>query len=385
VFRFTITARAARDLSRIEMLSGEFDLRTPTPRQWMGRLRRELEAEAVAASTAIEGVAVTVEEVVRILAGDKPSAVSPVDAGLVLGYRDAMTYAVRRADDPDFTWHPELVKAIHDRAMGAQRSASPGRFRDRPVWLAGRHGTAIFEPPDADSVAGLVAETCGFAATASVPAPVLAALVHVSMAAIHPFVDGNGRTARVLASLAMFRGGYRLPEFTTLEEWWGSHQRDYYAAFRVLGDLWDPNVDVTRFVEVHVGAQRAQAEALKLRHATEREIWIALESIAAEELGMAPRAVEALYDAFFGRTVTNRYYRAIADVCVTTASADLGRLVASGLVLGVGKGRSQTYRGTFALLARVASATGSRVIAADATLEQQRAEVLRGVAERSWG
>ena len=194
----------------------------------------------------------------------------------------------------------------------------------------------------------------------------------------------HARVSRIVASLAMYRGGYRLAEFTSLEEWWGSHRRDYYASFRALGDHWDPNADVTRFVEAHVHAQRLQAEALKLRQATEREIWIALESIATEELGMAPRAAEAMYDAFFGRTITNRYYRSVADVSVTTAGADLGRLVASALIASQGKGRSRTYTGTFALLARVASATGSFVVAADATMDQQRAEVLQGIAGRSW-
>jgi Fic family protein len=384
MFRYTINDRIARDLQRIERLRDDFDHRIPTPRQWMGRLRRELEAEAVAASTSIEGVPVTVNEVVRVLAGDRPASVSPVDAGLVLGYRDAMEYVLRRADDPAFTWHPELILAIHDRAMGAERSAAPGRFRERAVWVANGQGAVIFQPPIADAVPTLVADACEFAQSSDLPAPVLAGLMHASVAGIHPFADGNGRVARIVASLAMYRGGYRTAEFTSLEEWWGSHRRDYYASFHALGDRWDPDADVTWFVQVHVDAQRSQAEALKLRQATEREIWIALESIAAEELGMAPRAAEALYDAFFGRTITNRYYRSIADVSVTTASADLGRLVASGLITGQGKGRSQTYTGTFALLARVASATGSFVAAADLTMDQQRAEVLRGVAGRSW-
>jgi Fic family protein len=46
----------------------------------------------------------------------------------------------------------------------------------------------------------------------------------VAVAAIHPFRDGNGRVARVVASLAMYRGGFNLPEFTSLEEWWGRHR-----------------------------------------------------------------------------------------------------------------------------------------------------------------
>lgn len=69
------------------------------PRVWASRLRRELEAEAVAASTSMEGVPVIVDEVRRILAGQSPTEVRPEDQALVEGYRQAMEFVLRRADD----------------------------------------------------------------------------------------------------------------------------------------------------------------------------------------------------------------------------------------------------------------------------------------------
>src|SRR3990170_730824 len=83
------------------------DYRGPLPGGWAGRLRRDLEAEAVAASTSMEGVPVTVEEVRRILAGDRPAEVREEDAALVEGYVDAMGFVLRRADDPAFRWDRE--------------------------------------------------------------------------------------------------------------------------------------------------------------------------------------------------------------------------------------------------------------------------------------
>src|SRR6266581_9184495 len=75
------------------------DYRGPLPRAWEGRLRRDLETEAVAASTIMEGVPVTVEEVRRVLAGDQSVDVRNEDRLLVEGYRDAMNFILRRADD----------------------------------------------------------------------------------------------------------------------------------------------------------------------------------------------------------------------------------------------------------------------------------------------
>src|SRR2546423_467664 len=80
------------------------DIKGAFPRLWPGRLRRDLEAQAVAASTSMEGVPVTVDEVRRVLAGDPSTDVRPGDARLVRGYRDAMGFALRRADDVNFRW-----------------------------------------------------------------------------------------------------------------------------------------------------------------------------------------------------------------------------------------------------------------------------------------
>ncbi len=66
-------AKAVLDLAgELDRWKTQLDYRGPIPRAWAGRLRRDLEAEAVAASTSMEGVPVTVEEVHRILAGDRP-------------------------------------------------------------------------------------------------------------------------------------------------------------------------------------------------------------------------------------------------------------------------------------------------------------------------
>jgi Fic family protein len=360
VYRWHLTPGIEADLARIEELRLQLD-RATLPRRWAGRLRRELEAASTAASTSMEGVPVTVDEVRRILAGDSPADVKDADRRLVEGYRDAMSYVLRRADDPAFAWRDELILALHDKVLGGSYTLGAGRLRGGQVFVA-VPGTdhETYRPPTADEVPGLVRELADFAQDQSghLSAPVLAALVHIGLAGIHPFKDGNGRTARVLASLAMYRGGYTRPEFTSLEEWWGTHKTGYYGAFACLGAEWDPAADVTGFVEAHVSAQRLQVDALSLREATQRQLWTLLEDIATEDLGMPPRAADALYDAFFGRDVTNRYYRLLGDVSAATATNDLARLEASGLLRAQGGGRSRSYTGAARLLEVVARAGG---------------------------
>ncbi|MBI2202806.1 MAG: hypothetical protein HYU41_02975 [Candidatus Rokubacteria bacterium] len=82
-------AGAAQDLtSELDRWKSLLDYRGPFRRAWAGRLRRDLEAEAVAASTSMEGVPVTIEQVHHILVGDRPAETREQDAALVRGYRD---------------------------------------------------------------------------------------------------------------------------------------------------------------------------------------------------------------------------------------------------------------------------------------------------------
>ncbi len=96
------------------------------------------------------------------------------------------------------------------------------------------------------------------------------------MAAVHPFRDGNGRAARVCASLALYRGEFKRPELTSLEEWWGRHLDDYYAAFECLGGEFDPSADVTSFLVAHLEAQLHEVRSLDNREKVGRQIWTAL-------------------------------------------------------------------------------------------------------------
>lgn len=171
-------------------------------------------------------------------------------------------------------------------------------------------------------------------------------------AAIHPFQDGNGRVCRVLASLATYRGGFKRKEFTSLEEWWGRHLENYYAAFHCLGNEFDATVDVTSFMETHARAQLSQIRALDLRERIEGRIWEALDEVV-ERTSLQPRLVNALWDAFFGRTVTPAYYIPLADVSRATATNDLAATVSAGLLESCGGGRSRHYVAAADLFQRV--------------------------------
>lgn len=356
---FPYDPAAAREACHeIDEWRARLDRAGALPRRWAGSLRRDLRAEAVAASVGMEQVPVTVDEVRRILAGDRPSSVAPEDAALVLGYRHAMEFVLRRADDPGFRWSRELIVGLHDHVVGGNYALGAGRLATGQRWVVDhRTGREVFVPPPAEGVPNLVDRVCTRMEAGHEHAAMGSAWIHVTTAAIHPFRDGNGRVCRVLASLAMYQGGFQRSPFTSLEEWWGRHLGEYYAAFACLGPAFDEGADVTPFVVAHVGAQLSQVRALDLRQKVERRIWEALEAVV-EDARLQPRVVNAAWDAFFERDVTPAYYIPLADVSRATATNDLAAAVAAGLLEPRGGGRSRRYVAGPALHEHVASILG---------------------------
>jgi Fic family protein len=354
------------------------DYRGPLPRASEGRLRRDLEVEAVAASTIMEGVNVTVEEVRRILAGERPPDVPNDQLELVEGYRDAMSFVLRRADDPAFSWDKGLIAGLHDRVLAGRHSLGAGSLRtERPAFVTNHlTGEQVFLPPSGDQVPVLVDELCARMKEGHIHAAIAAAWVHVAVAAIHPFRDGNGRSARILSSLAMYREGFKRPEFTSLEEWWGRHLGDYYELFNCLGTEFDRSADVTPFIMGHIDAQLSQVHALDVTLRARQQIWTAVEE-SAEDARLDRRLANALWDAFFGREVTAGYYRSLADVSPATATNDLAAAVASGLLRAVGQRRGRRYFAGNELFSSVAESLFIELNSLDEAREQIIGELSR--------
>ncbi len=351
-------AALAEECAEIDEWKRRLDQRGALPRSWIGQLRRDLETEQIAASTIMEQVPVTVDEVRRILAGAATPNVSDEDRALVLGYREAMGFVLRQTDDETFYWDRSLVANLHDRVLGGRFSLGAGHLREGQVFIVDHQsGREIFRPPPPKQLPLLLDRALRRMSGLRAHPAIRSAWLHVAVAAVHPFPDGNGRTSRVLASAAMYRGGFRLPEFTSLEEWWGRHLPDYYGAFRCLGETFDGGCDVTPFLDVHVRAQLSQVRALDLRQRAEGQIWNAIENLLGEKR-LPERLASAVWETFFGREVSAGYYRLVAEVSAASATNDLARAMAAGLVTGVGERRGRRYLPGPGLYPLVASELG---------------------------
>lgn len=212
-------------------------------------------------STRIEGNRLTLAEAEEVVRGREVQfAGRQRDVKEVDNYWHAMLQveAWGREKTPVTEAMIRKLHAIVER--GPRRKVSEYRIIQNVVADSRSRGI-VYLPPEAKDVRKLMADMVEWicqAEQAEVPTPVIAGLAHYQFVTIHPFMDGNGRTARLLATLILHRGGLGLRGFYSLEEY---HARDittYYAQLSTHPhhNYYEGRADVnlTPWVEYFTGA-----------------------------------------------------------------------------------------------------------------------------------
>lgn len=229
---YTITAGVARDLMAMERIRAEL-MHARLPPTVEAELRRQARVRSTHHSTRIEGNRLTLEETARAVADGKASFHGRSrDVREVRNYWNALLRVEEWAEGGRAPDEP-LIRRLHALVeKGPRAKATPYRTGQNAV-RDGASGALVYLPPEAVDVpalmAGLVA-WIGKAERDGVPVPLIAGLAHYQFVTIHPYYDGNGRTARLLATFLLHRGGYGLNGFLSVEEFHARDLEGYYEA-----------------------------------------------------------------------------------------------------------------------------------------------------------
>jgi Fic family protein len=341
-----LTEQEAAVIKRIDAARQRLDyaLRS-SPRRWTGLLRRATFARAIQGSNSIEGYNVTFEDAIAAAEGEEPLDAARETWAAVTGYRNAMTYVLQLADDPNFVHSEGLLRSLHFMMLSYDLSKHPGRWRPGPIYVRREpSGEIVYEGPDAGLVSGLMADLVE-ALNAKDGASVMtrAAMGHLNLVMIHPFSDGNGRMARALQTLVLAREGILAPQFCSIEEYLGRNTPDYYA---VLGEVgagsWHPERDARPWIRFCLTAHYRQAMTLLRRTRETERMWAELEREVTRRQ-LPERVIFALADATTGLAVRSSTYRSAAEVSAQVASRDLKMLVDQKLLLPHGEKRGRSY------------------------------------------
>lgn len=335
-----------RVLDRIENLRQRLSYSLSQPQRWSGILRRNALARAIRGSNSIEGYNVSVEDAIAAAERDAPLEADRATWLEISGYRDALTYVLQLANDPNFTYSAGLINGLHFMMLQHDLSKNPGRWRPGPVSVVDETKKAIvYEAPDAELVPGLMRELIEWLNSSKSGAPVLvkAAMAHLNLVMVHPFSDGNGRMGRCLQTLVLARDGVLAPQFSSIEEYLGRNTHDYYAVLAEVGaGSWHPERDAESWIRFNLTAHFRQAATLLRRNRELHRLWDAIEMEVAGR-NLPERVMFALADAALGHRVRNSTYRNAAEVSNNLASRDLKLLVDQGLLVPLGQKRGRVY------------------------------------------
>lgn len=309
------------------------------PVRWHLRRDTYLRHAAIGASIRIEGNSLSNEQTDALLQGE------PVRASLVhrveaRNYDAALGLAANFAQDNAFEWQELVIRLINGAVMRDLEDDTQGRYRDGPVGVGN-----VFQAPDHRAVPGLMGSLVDWLRTPGVHPLVRTALLHLNLVAIHPWFNGNGRSARILSQLELMRI-VRAPELISIEPELERQHATYFERIReALGPSYAPDRHSTsEWVNWYVGLHTARLEeGQRLNQATILDVMTIMRALElrGEPLDWGPVIHVAAFGPFVTRAIRDAY-----DNSPSAARALAARLVTAGWIVPLGATRGRHYVGT---------------------------------------
>ncbi len=191
-------------------------------------LRMYIRKDATSSSQ-IEGTEATMINAIE--AESKTSDKLPKDVNDILHYIDALNYGMKRLEDLPIS--NRFICEVHKKLMHGARTShysDPGNFRQSQNWIGGTTpANARFVPPSVHAMKSALTDLEKFFHTEDVFLPIIkAGLIHAQFETIHPFLDGNGRTGRILITLFLWIEELLKKPVLFLSDYFKKHQKIYY-------------------------------------------------------------------------------------------------------------------------------------------------------------
>jgi len=184
-----------------------------------------------ASSSQIEGTMATMIDAIEAEA--KIIENVPEDVDDILHYIKALNYGIKRMKGDNFPLALRFIKELHKELLDKARSthfSDPGEFRKSQNWIGGtRPDNARFVPPPVEDMNRAISDLENFINKEdTVPVAIKAGLIHAQFETIHPFLDGNGRTGRMLITFYLWKEGFLEKPVLFLSAYFKKHQKIYY-------------------------------------------------------------------------------------------------------------------------------------------------------------
>jgi len=313
--------------------------------KWEAKLRRQALLRNTHSSTAIEGNKLSFEQV-ESLADGKDVIATNKDKQEVLNYIEALEKIPTLAEKSKMKTADllNIHRIITKDVM--QNTTDSGVFRNRQVFVGKRIfvGTTFKEvveymPPKTEEVPQLIREFIDWLnldkAWENNPV-LLAGIAHYEIARIHPFIDGNGRTARLFATLILCLSGFDHRRIFALDDYYDRDRQAYYAALKTAQQN---NGDITEWLEYFTGGVVYSVEEVKnavLKIGSKKKSNQA-------QIALTPKQMQIVEYINIHGKVANKDLQNLFKISAQAVHKELTKLIELKVIRPVGEGRALHY------------------------------------------
>ncbi|MFA9289006.1 MAG: Fic family protein [Weeksellaceae bacterium] len=340
--QFLITNKIMSAISKIEAVE-EVIRHAPILPLWEKQFREDAIVRSVYHGTHLEGNQLQKDEAENVLRG-KDVMARARDIQEVINYRKVIDYIDDQAKRNTLEVNEDFIKHVHgiivDKILSPDQA---GEYRTKQVVIRNSQtGEVTFRPPTPIEVPYLMKEFCQWLNNTSKDDlhPILmAGIAHHEFVRIHPFIDGNGRAARVVATFIMQVGGYDIRRFFSLEEYYDKNAITYYEHLQkaTAGDM-------TGWLEYFTFAASVEFERVKekiLRLSKDAKM---KERFGGQQIFLTERQMKIIeYLQEIGYLQNQAFSSVFPEISEDSVLRDVKDLIEKGLVKKIGKTKAARY------------------------------------------
>lgn len=287
---------------------------------------REAVLDEAVYSSVIEGAFTTKQEAREFIhEGRSPKNKSEQ---MVKNNYEALTYVLEHIDEPITEQTIFDIYALVTKDT-LESDVPTNAYRSEKVFVQSSRGEIVHTAPQAEKVPGMMASLLDFIEKSELAPLIKACAAHFYFVYVHPFVDGNGRTARALSYMMLLQAGYDFFRYFSISGVIAEERAKYYKAIK---DVEDDDFDMTYFIDYYTGMLARAVKAMEERLVNKVVLAQTLEKLKAA--GMSTRVVEGAEWLLTSpnQSVTIKAWQKKFNVVLETARQDLFKLEDAGIV-----------------------------------------------------
>jgi Fic family protein len=261
---FSITNRMTAAITQIERARGFLEA-SHLSDDWVRDMGAKALVKEAHHTTHIEGTRLTLDQAERLWRGETVPEADQEDTRELLNYRTAFEFVSDCLDSGDPITE-RLIREIHRKLVDNVRGgkADPGNYRRVQNYVTNSTtGEVIYTPPSAAEVPMMMSELVKWLNRDVDIHPVLVSgIAQFQLVHIHPFLDGNGRTSRLLSTLCLYKAGYDFKRLFTISEY---YDRDRPVFYKKIQSVREQDMDMTVWLDYFVTGPETQMIEVRQR------------------------------------------------------------------------------------------------------------------------